>query len=117
MKIELRNIDDVKPYERNPRINDQAIDARFLEMADSSRPDGPQGIQGEVRAREIADRVGRNVGYRPWDSVQKITLVESWHRSQTGLVASHGDRATSCEKDDVLHAIALVPGTGSNGRS
>lgn len=25
--VELRNIDDVRPYERNPRINDQAVDA------------------------------------------------------------------------------------------
>lgn len=27
MKIELRNTTDIQPYERNPRINDQAVDA------------------------------------------------------------------------------------------
>jgi DNA modification methylase len=26
-KVELRKIDDIKPYERNPRINDKAVDA------------------------------------------------------------------------------------------
>ncbi|MAX23027.1 MAG: chromosome partitioning protein ParB [Phycisphaeraceae bacterium] len=26
-KVELRNIEDVKPYERNPRLNDKAVDA------------------------------------------------------------------------------------------
>ena len=27
MDIELRNIDDIRPYESNPRVNDQAVDA------------------------------------------------------------------------------------------
>ena len=27
MDIELWNIDDIRPYERNPRINDQAVAA------------------------------------------------------------------------------------------
>jgi ParB-like chromosome segregation protein Spo0J len=27
MKIELRNIDSIKPYEQNPRINDAAVDS------------------------------------------------------------------------------------------
>ena len=27
MDIELRNIDDIRPYEKNPRVNDQAVDA------------------------------------------------------------------------------------------
>ena len=26
-KVELRKIEDVKPYERNPRLNDKAVDA------------------------------------------------------------------------------------------
>ena len=25
--VELRKIDDIRPYERNPRINDPAVDA------------------------------------------------------------------------------------------
>ena len=27
MQIELRNIDDIRPYEQNPRVNDQAVEA------------------------------------------------------------------------------------------
>ena len=27
MKIELKNIADIKPYPNNPRINDDAVDA------------------------------------------------------------------------------------------
>ena len=27
MDIELRNIDDIRPYEQNPRVNDQAVEA------------------------------------------------------------------------------------------
>ena len=27
MKIELRKLSDIKPYEKNPRINDDAVDA------------------------------------------------------------------------------------------
>lgn len=27
MKIEVRSIDDIKPYENNPRNNDDAVDA------------------------------------------------------------------------------------------
>ena len=31
--VELRNIDDIRPYERNPRINDQAVDAVAASLA------------------------------------------------------------------------------------
>jgi ParB-like chromosome segregation protein Spo0J len=27
MQIELKNINEIKPYEKNPRINDEAVDA------------------------------------------------------------------------------------------
>ena len=27
MEVELRSIDDLKPYENNPRVNDDAVDA------------------------------------------------------------------------------------------
>ena len=27
MQIELRNTDEIKPYESNPRVNDQAVEA------------------------------------------------------------------------------------------
>ena len=30
--VQLRGIDDIRPYERNPRINDQAVDAVILDL-------------------------------------------------------------------------------------
>ena len=32
--VELRKIDDVRPYERNPRINDQAVAAVAASLAE-----------------------------------------------------------------------------------
>ncbi len=32
--VELRKIDDIRPYERNPRLNDQAVDAVAASLAE-----------------------------------------------------------------------------------
>jgi len=64
MKIEMRKTSEVKPYEQNPRINDQAVDA----VAASIREFG-------FRQAIVVDEAGVIiVGHTRWKAAQKLGL-------------------------------------------
>jgi ParB-like chromosome segregation protein Spo0J len=66
MDIELRNIDDIRPYEGNPRVNDQAVDA----VAASLREFG-------FRQPIVVDEAGVIiVGHTPWKAAKKLGLAK-----------------------------------------
>ena len=57
MKIELRRLADIKPYENNPRINDAAVDAVVNSLREfgfrqpivlSEEDTGPAGTSGNI---------------------------------------------------------------------
>ncbi len=64
--VELRKIDDIRPYERNPRINDQAVDA----VAESLQQFG-------FRQPIVVDEDGIIiVGHTRWKAAQKLGLAK-----------------------------------------
>ncbi len=64
MKIELRNLDKIVPYEKNPRLNDQAVDA----VAESIRRFG-------FRQPIVVDGDGVIVcGHTRWKAARKLGL-------------------------------------------
>ena len=64
--VELRKIDDIRPYERNPRINDQAVDA----VAASLREFG-------FRQPIVVDTEGVIIaGHTRWKAAQKLGLAK-----------------------------------------
>jgi len=64
MKIELRPLAEIKPYEKNPRINDAAVDA----VAESIRRFG-------FRQPIVVDAEGVIVcGHTRWKAAQKLGL-------------------------------------------
>ena len=64
MKIELRNINEITPYENNPRINDQAVDT----VAKSVREFG-------FRQPIVVDENGVIiVGHTRWKAAKKLGL-------------------------------------------
>jgi DNA modification methylase len=64
MEIELRNIDDIRPYEKNPRVNDQAVEA----VAASLREYG-------FRQPIVIDADGVIiVGHTRWKAAKKLGL-------------------------------------------
>jgi ParB/RepB/Spo0J family partition protein len=66
MEITLWQIDDVKPYERNPRLNDEAVDA----VAASIREFG-------FRQPIVVDREGVIVvGHTRWRAAKKLGLAQ-----------------------------------------
>ncbi|QDU33036.1 Modification methylase DpnIIB [Poriferisphaera corsica] len=66
MKIELRRLDEVVPYERNPRLNDMAVGA----VAESLRAFG-------FRQPIVVDADGVIVaGHTRWKAAQKLGLVK-----------------------------------------
>ncbi|RMF21476.1 MAG: chromosome partitioning protein ParB, partial [Deltaproteobacteria bacterium] len=66
MKIEMRNIDDVRPYEANPRLNDAAVDA----VAESIRRFG-------FRQPIVVDGDGVIVvGHTRWKAARKLGLAK-----------------------------------------
>ena len=66
MKIEQRPLAEIKPYEKNPRINDAAVDA----VADSIRRFG-------FRQPVVVDADGVIVcGHTRWKAAQKLGLAE-----------------------------------------
>jgi ParB-like chromosome segregation protein Spo0J len=66
MDIELRNIDDIRPYESNPRQNDQAVDA----VAASLREFG-------FRQPIVVDEAGVIiVGHTRWKAAKKLGLAK-----------------------------------------
>ncbi|MCK6485443.1 MAG: DNA modification methylase [Phycisphaerae bacterium] len=66
MKIELRPLVEIKPYEKNPRINDAAVDA----VAESIRRFG-------FRQPIVVDDAGVIVcGHTRWKAAQKLGLTE-----------------------------------------
>ena len=66
MDIELRNIDDIRPYEANPRVNDQAVEA----VAVSLREYG-------FRQPIVIDADGVIiVGHTRWKAAKKLGLAK-----------------------------------------
>ena len=66
MKVELRSTDDIKPYEGNPRINNQAVDA----VAASLREFG-------FRQPIVVDEAGVIiVGHTRWKAAKKLGLAK-----------------------------------------
>ena len=64
--VELRGIDDIRPYERNPRLNDQAVDAvaRSLEEFGFRQP-------------IVVDAEGVIVcGHTRWKAARKLGLAK-----------------------------------------
>jgi len=66
MKVEMRNIDEVKPYEQNPRVNDAAVEA----VARSIREFG-------FRQPIVVDKAGVIVvGHTRWKAAKALGLPE-----------------------------------------
>ncbi|HUT57896.1 MAG TPA: DNA modification methylase [Phycisphaerae bacterium] len=66
MEVELRNIDDIRPYEKNPRVNDQAVEA----VAASLREYG-------FRQPIVVDADGVIiVGHTRWKAAKKLGLAK-----------------------------------------
>ncbi|MBI5725792.1 MAG: ParB N-terminal domain-containing protein [Planctomycetes bacterium] len=66
MEIQLRNIDDIRPYEKNPRVNDQAVAA----VAASLREYG-------FRQPIVVDAEGVIiVGHTRWKAAKKLGLTK-----------------------------------------
>ncbi|RIK72921.1 MAG: chromosome partitioning protein ParB [Planctomycetota bacterium] len=64
MKVELRNVSDIRPYDKNPRINDAAVDA----VAKSIREFG-------FRQPIVVDSDGVIIcGHTRWKAAQKLSL-------------------------------------------
>ena len=66
MQVELRNVNDIRPYEQNPRQNDQAVDA----VAASLKEFG-------FRQPIVVDEAGVIiVGHTRWKAAQKLGLKQ-----------------------------------------
>jgi len=64
--VELRKIDDIRPYERNPRINDQAVDAVAASLAEFG-----------FRQPIVVDADGVIIaGHTRWKAAQKLGLAK-----------------------------------------
>ena len=66
MKIEMRRLAEVKPYDKNPRVNDQAVDAVAKSIAE-------YGFRQPI----VVDGEGIIiVGHTRWKAAQKLGLAE-----------------------------------------
>ena len=66
MQVELRSIDSIRPYEKNPRVNDQAVDA----LAASIKAFG-------FRQPVVVDEAGVIiVGHTRWKAARKLGLTQ-----------------------------------------
>ncbi|HOI56195.1 MAG TPA: DNA modification methylase [Phycisphaerae bacterium] len=64
--VELRKIDDIRPYERNPRINDQAVDAVAASLAEFG-----------FRQPIVVDADGIIIaGHTRWKAARKLGLAK-----------------------------------------
>jgi hypothetical protein len=65
-KVELRNIEDVKPYERNPRLNDKAVNAVAASLSEFG-----------FRQPIVIDEEGVIIaGHTRWKAATKLGLVK-----------------------------------------
>ncbi|MCD6364623.1 MAG: ParB N-terminal domain-containing protein [Planctomycetes bacterium] len=64
--VELRKIDDIRPYERNPRINDQAVDAVGESLQQF-------GFRQPIVVNEDGTII---VGHTRWKAAQKLGLAK-----------------------------------------
>jgi len=62
--VQLRKIDDIRPYERNPRINDQAVDAVAASLAEF-------GFRQPIVVDEDGVII---VGHTRWKAAKKLGL-------------------------------------------
>src|SRR5690606_28681043 len=64
--VQLRKIDDIQPYERNPRLNDQAVDAVAASLAEFG-----------CRQPIVVDEAGVIiVGHTRWKAAKKLGLAK-----------------------------------------
>jgi len=64
--VQLRNIDDIRPYEGNPRVNDQAVDAVAASLAEFG-----------FRQPIVVDADGVIiVGHTRWKAAKKLGLAK-----------------------------------------
>ena len=64
--VELRSIDEIRPYERNPRINDQAVDAVAASLSEFG-----------FRQPIVVDEGGVIIaGHTRWKAAKKLGLAE-----------------------------------------
>ncbi len=64
--VELRKIDDIRPYERNPRLNDQAVDAVAASLAEFG-----------FRQPIVVDEDGVIIaGHTRWKAAKKLGLAK-----------------------------------------
>ena len=81
MKIELRPIDAIKPYDRNPRKNDQAVEA----VATSIREFG-------FRQPIVVDKDGVIiVGHTRWKAAKQLGLKRAPVHVATDPLVRHAD--------------------------
>jgi len=73
--VELRKIDDIRPYERNPRINDQAVDVVAASLAEF-------GFRQPIVVDEDGVII---VGHTRWKAAQKLGLAKVPVHVATGL--------------------------------
>ena len=65
-KVEFRNIEDVKPYERNPRLNDKAVDAVAASLSEFG-----------FRQPIVVDEDGVIIaGHTRWKAATKLGLAK-----------------------------------------
>jgi ParB-like chromosome segregation protein Spo0J len=66
MDIELRNIDDIRPYEKNPRVNDQAVEAVAASLREF-------GFRQPIVVNEAGVII---VGHTRWKAAKKLGLAK-----------------------------------------
>ena len=65
-KVELRKIEDVKPYERNPRLNDKAVDAVAASLSEFG-----------FRQPIVVDEDGVIIaGHTRWKAAKQLGLIK-----------------------------------------
>ena len=75
--VELRKIDDIRPYERNPRLNDQAVDAVAASLAEFG-----------FRQPIVVDAEGVIVaGHTRWKAAKQLGLAKVPVHVATDLTA------------------------------
>ena len=94
--VELRKIDDIRPYERNPRINDQAVDAVAASLAEFG-----------FRQPIVVDADGVIIaGHTRWKAAKKLGLAKVPVHVATDLTPEQV-RAFRIA-DNKLHELAIT---------
>ena len=128
MGIELRNIDDIQPYEKNPRVNDQAVEAVAASLREYGfRQPIVVDADGAIivghttwkAAKEIGilDEVKDEGGY--WEKRDVAALVKEigrWNKMVAGFVGRLTDQMEAAGQDrrSMMTAITEFPDEDSS---